>query len=1003
MESPVGDDDVTNENNDTSGDFSLPLAQQLEEAQQTIGFLQIQLAEALEFSEHNAILQKENAKLKSEIRTILAEKDNIEKRFEILSKLHEETVSKLQKQENVRIPLHLEMSEKIKSLHKELELATAKNEQLKLEIENINEARGKESAEYEMKLQNILKSAQKFFDQSYVDYEMLTKYLNTQNERSIRESAIAESRLDERRQMEVEKLRKKNKELKKAITDREQSIDNMSENHANSLIKLEQENSVLKNKIIEELHKNQLLDIRLSQEKNNYELQITELKNQLNNLKDVMKDLQDKNKENMINSNFSQENEELYERLRQSQKQNQELTYIISSLKKQVQTYQTSQSESIGETINAKISNLHDEKIRLCSELNEVKSKLSAFEVENMSLKEKLSTSQQVIRSAEISQMQKQDALLELDVKIEQQKQALEIISEHMQNQKIEFETLFTERDRVISLLYKMSRLNNFLSAESSKLREENSKLTFVNEKFEIRKPQSSNIHESIPVTSWFSSTFPKELCDIIADYAKNDALPVTAKLKQVLNSIGNYYNRRLGDVTEQSKLLDGTNTELVQNVTDFLSSFGTSLREEKLTIDDIMNPKKAKYIVDNVAKLKNDSIESASKAREIESSVRSILLKLETDNPEEADAALDDILQNLDELNQKNKKNTIVVRKQRKLIKKLEEDLIHVCQDKNDSMNTTEQKIESMQKDIKNLTSELYNSQTDNTKLKGQVEMLTASLENTERRYETNIEEERAKFRLQLNEIQIAQEKEIKKYKQAISTLDLEKAQAERDIDEWKKSCELIKESKILLEQEIDSLNQQLLDKELLYKENVEKQKEVVREQYDQLLNQLRDKNSELSELHYRVTESLNEAEERNREITTRNGELSSAAESANLRLRAYKDEVERERRINETKYKANILSVETKCQSKIEDLITEFKLEKSKLFGFAASSFSNFYDIGRELSDDSYRELILKIKFELDRLSEQDVAIRRLLGLAPDESPTQVLSKLLLSLYNN
>ena len=96
---------------------------------------------------------------------------------------------------------------------------------------------------------------------------------------------------------------------------------------------------------------------------------------------------------------------------------------------------------------------------------------------------------------------------------------------------------------------------------------------------------------ERIPLTSWFCSDFPRDLCNSISDYAKNDNLSNIVKLRNVLQTIAKFYNTQIEKLTDSLQNCQEKLEETKEIENEFLVEVESILYESsrKLTFNDII------------------------------------------------------------------------------------------------------------------------------------------------------------------------------------------------------------------------------------------------------------------------------------------------------------------------------------------------------------------------------------------------------------------------------
>jgi chromosome segregation ATPase len=113
---------------------------------------------------------------------------------------------------------------------------------------------------------------------------------------------------------------------------------------------------------------------------------------------------------------------------------------------------------------------------------------------------------------------------------------------------------------------------------------------------------------------------------------------------------------------------------------------------------------------------------------------------------------------------------------------------------------------------------------------------------------------------------------------------------------------------------------------------------------------------------------------------------------------LAAFAERVDRDSRLHEAALTAATLKLETGAEQRISELKARHESEKRKLFAFVADQFRQFCDISQNISERSFREILLRVRSTLSGLSEMESALRRLTGAPQSQSVQEAVEQLVL-----
>jgi chromosome segregation ATPase len=219
--------------------------------------------------------------------------------------------------------------------------------------------------------------------------------------------------------------------------------------------------------------------------------------------------------------------------------------------------------------------------------------------------------------------------------------------------------------------------------------------------------------------------------------------------------------------------------------------------------------------------------------------------------------------------------------------------------------------------------------------------------------------------------------------------------------LSEAKRSLQQFSQENTAKEEEIQQLRTSLDEANCEWNAKIEKEKESIRLQTEELLKTVKAKNQELRALCARTNESMSSTEQHNRALIQRVNSLERELEQMTQQTTAVKEEIAREKQLIETKARACELRLEMKYQSEIEELKTAWEDDKRRTGACLAVHFGSFVDMRQTLDSRMFKDVIEKASSEMNRLKEMDAGLRRLLCLATDDSTEDAVAKLLLSVY--
>jgi chromosome segregation ATPase len=238
------------------------------------------------------------------------------------------------------------------------------------------------------------------------------------------------------------------------------------------------------------------------------------------------------------------------------------------------------------------------------------------------------------------------------------------------------------------------------------------------------------------------------------------------------------------------------------------------------------------------------------------------------------------------------------------------------------------------------------------------------------------------------------AKSAQIEEYSNYIQKLEIE-------ISEHKKLASQLADELEAKREENQKIAAKLDEANAGWNARIEETASSVQDQYETLLNSVKQKNQELRTLCSKTNQSMLDTERHNRELIRRIGALERSIEQTTQQLATTKEQLARDKQLFETKAKADEMRTEMKCHAEIEKLKSSFDDELRRLFAIVGRQFPHLLDVRDTLDERAFKSVVEKAGAEIVKLRDNDAALRRLLCLSPNESTEDAVSKLLLSLY--
>jgi chromosome segregation ATPase len=144
-------------------------------------------------------------------------------------------------------------------------------------------------------------------------------------------------------------------------------------------------------------------------------------------------------------------------------------------------------------------------------------------------------------------------------------------------------------------------------------------------------------------------------------------------------------------------------------------------------------------------------------------------------------------------------------------------------------------------------------------------------------------------------------------------------------------------------------------------------------------------------------LSRELTEAQDRNRKAKTAIRSLKRERLQLQNQIQTLIAHNERDNQVHQAMVKNAQLSAESAIARKAQDAKAEIQEERRRIFCFAADEFRAFFNPGEAIDGRAYRSLLGRVRNELKRLADTDLAVRRLVGAGPRQSTDDAVAQLL------
>lgn len=976
-----------------------------------------QFEEATSIKEQMQKIHDTNVMLAEELRKARSEKEEYESRMKInIESLEKRRIEMEEEKREIEEKAQKTIEEaRLSFLQEKKELTQSMTEldQKYKEICGVFKGQKEEINSMKKTNQALITAAQTYFVMPFKTIDQLMDHLSQSPETGSQSDSDNSSVKEKQMTKQLEDLQKQIAELKQKVKAERKARHSAEETLSQSQNKYEQTQAALaQEKVQRETIENQFNNFvrnrsALHQHETPHhenEVQLAQLNKALERQKERNRELEIQIEEQKANSISRSEFTNLQNVLDHKEQKIKTLQSTLISIKQQntMLLAQIKESDKSKEQLRSKNQNLQEENMQCTSGIQQLKEENTKLSFENNSLNEQKESLENQLQLANQSIQKLKSTLTESQYQNEKCHKSLQLTEDALFKQKQELIDVAHARAQVITALQKqntvMSNLENQLAQTTQELKESQRKVISLSS--DLRQQEYLPKMEEIPETSWFCIDFPKSLCSKIVEEAK-DHVSTPIKLRRILAIIAKFYNSNISTLEknlEEKTQRDQETSIRMNHLFQSLSPMVKSCPSDYQTF--ISNPDTEKKLIDSISEMHDSNIDMKVSNIKITKQLKEIATKLNLEKL----VGVDEIFNQFwDEYNNLVKQNEELKTNEKKLRKALRTTKLSYDNHKQQTQEIENDRlavIKSLQNENQRLKNECFD-------VNDKYEATQSRLKEIERDHGINLNEKednellisqyrnqidhlKADFAHQMNE----KDEMLRKANSKIDKLEIEKSQ-------YKRTSEMMQNDKWRKDKQLASLVTKMEENNQDNEKSRNTQINEIKSQYEKILEELKQKNKTLKNLFETANNSLTEATDQNRRLTSDNTEFAAENQQLKSELQTLQEEKKREKQLNDAKIKAVGLSNETQRLLDVENAKSKYDEEKRNLYEFVAMTFHHLFDARQELSDETFKALIEKASIELQKYMRQDATIRRLLGIKPNDSPEEAISRLLLSMY--
>lgn len=858
-----------------------------------------------------------------------------------------------------------------------------------------------------------------------------------------------EKRNNKQLQKALKKISKKNYNLSRSqeyevndlndqINDLQNIVTKKQQEHEQKIKEKEKENEKLNFDLQTANLKIDDLTNQLQQQKQKYQFQLDLQKKQEEQQQKLNEVLTNENSSQTIINQYKENINDLKTKIEEQVNKTKEITKLYLTLKKQYihlnQNLDVVKKEKSDILIRYQTN--ESQITQIINENNQLKEDMKKLQFEKDDLEMQSNIKDSSKKADQIKIDKANSKVEELLMQVEKFKTERSVFQSLLEMQKKEISSIYQERDNIFNIIRKQSSLikqcenqvNNLSNEKTDLIRQvdyltsnnnkNNNNNNFMNSQpFEnllnnnFNQPNPiiplnqlqnltvlQNQKQQIPLTAWTSADLPGNLIQPVLDIGKKENLAIEDRIQKVISKISQFYNSELLSKEESLKKITIENENCMNLFQQFVDSICNLLGEKKVNAI-LMNPQTITLRINQITKENSQMLNDITK---FDNSIQSLFKKLNVKSFPEALQEIENMLKAIQKLNSKFKKQKAINRK-----------LIEIVDSAQNESFEKQSELENIILEQKRLNEsslmEKDSLSQENNELKSKYQSLVNDFESFKSSSDETIQKIKSKSELKLNDLnqkyQNEQESllsEIMDKENKIKELNEVYKKTESSLEKCLKSTAILKNNYNSQQIKIKQLQSNFNDMQNQYKEKLAKEKEIFHNNLNKTIEKYKNKNESLRILLDKATSALSDSDLKNKDLHNANNQLNVEKQQLIAKIETQKQEIEREKQLNDSKLKAMQLAVDVQNQSAIEAETAKFERDKRQIFTDIANSFKQFFDARQKLDESTLKILLEKASQELNRLMYQEASLKTLLGLKQGERLEDAVSKLFMSIYN-
>ncbi|OHS99604.1 coiled-coil domain-containing protein [Tritrichomonas foetus] len=916
-------------------------------------------------------MNKENAQLKSQIYDLKAHIDELNQRLRISEQTKDDLSQKVEgsladSEREHQTEIH-QLQAQILSLQNQNKLESEKMKAKVQASENMSIKTQSENAVMRNQIGKILKLSENYFHIQFSDVKQLTDHLMHPAPEGAEAAKVAINESSEKDRAKIKHLKEvleeeriRCKQLELEVIQLRQHLQTETAKNASQLNDAQDRERKLQNAL------NSML--------NEHKIEIATLQNVLNRKKYHTMMTQTADYDfgcNELLNEANRETEAIKNQLIDAQN-------TINQQKSQLDALegQTKDEETIREKLRHKVQKARAKNELMIKDMKEAQRRINVLveKIEQSNDEKDELESQLVILKANAEEIQAQYDITSKE--LVSTKSTLQLLEKHMKSQIEEITRITNDRDHLLALVHTQNQVLQETEEVIEKIQDQ-----LPSENQFAPKVQHNSSSSQSP-SEWDFGTLSEELKSVLRGIAENDGFSLENRIAKIFKIVSLWFEKREEQYEDKIKELNEKIIKDTRTVSDFATSLLNAIdSDDSLNMDEI---------TEAVSNLYKEKLSLQQKVNELEA------IPVVCDQ-----ATFNEMTETIESLQEIAKALRNKCKQRKEELHECKEAFAAVKEKSDDEIATMREANEKSRTIIDSLQTQLDELHTQNQELLDELNDAKNAHLNEYNQAQSEIEnvlmEQSAKYdalKAETDKLIRARDEKLQVYQNKVKEFD-------NSLKKWEEISRDSNDENRKLKSQINKIT---LEKDEQFSRMVrqkEKEARQIEDKYQTMIEKLKEKSNETEELVQAMTKDIEENEQKMKQMTQQMATLQFQLQNANLKAQSKIDSIERTKKLAIAQLKAQLMAVETNYSLKHDEQKHIWEAEKRSLFGYIAQQFGSFFDAKQQLNEESFKQVVLKIKNEMERHKKQEKTIRKLLKAKESQTTEDALADLVLYMH--